>query len=80
MEKTIRISFILFIVHCVKSVRIQSFSGPHFPRIRSEYEDLRSKSPYPVRVCEITDQKNSEYRHVLHSDFFYCSIYNQKRS
>ena len=39
-------------VHCVKSVRIQSYSGPHFP---------------PVRMREKTDQSNSEYGHFLRS-------------
>ena len=36
--------------HCVKSVRICSFSGP-----------------YSVQMREITDQKNSEYRHSSRS-------------
>ena len=36
--------------HCVKSVRIQSFSGPHFAAF----------SPYSVRMRENTDQKNSK--------------------
>ena len=34
--------------HCLKSVQIRSFSGPHF---------LRSKSPYSARIQENTDQK-----------------------
>ena len=32
-----------------------------FFRIRTEYGDLQSKSPYSVRIRENTDQKNSEY-------------------
>ena len=39
--------------HCVKIVRIRSFSGPYFP--------------YSVRMRENMDQKNSEYRHILRS-------------
>ena len=37
--------------HCVKSVRIRSYSGP-----------------YSVRMREIVDQKNSEYRHFSRSE------------
>ena len=33
-----------------------------FYRIRTEFGDLQSKSLYLVRMCEYTDQKNSEYR------------------
>ena len=32
--------------HCVKSVQIRSFLWSVFSRIRSEYGDLRSKTPY----------------------------------
>ena len=42
---------------CVKSVQIQSFFLPVFSCIRTEYEDLRSNSPYSVRIQENTDQK-----------------------
>ena len=34
-----------------------------FPRIRTEYGEIRSISPYSVRMWENTDQKNSEYGH-----------------
>ena len=44
--------------HCVKSVQIRSFFWPVFSYIRTEYRDLRSKSPYSIRI-----QENSE--HVL---------------
>ena len=43
--------------HCAKSVQIQSFFWSVFSRIRTEYRDLRSKSPYSVRVRENTDQE-----------------------
>ena len=43
--------------HCVKSVRIQSFSGPHFP--------------YSVQMRENTEQKNSEYGHFLCSRSYF---------
>ena len=43
--------------HCVKSIQIRSFFWPVFSRIRTECEDLRSKSPYSVRRRENADQK-----------------------
>ena len=49
--------------HCVKSVRVWSFSGPYFPHsdsIRRDTPYLRT-SPYSVWMKENTDQKNSEY-------------------
>ena len=45
------------LVHCVKSVRIPSLSGPYF----STFGLIRSISPYSVRMRENIDQKNSEY-------------------
>ena len=43
--------------HCVKSVKIRSFFCSVFSRIRTEYGDLRSKSPYSVRIRQSTDKK-----------------------
>ena len=40
-----------------------------FSRTRIEYGEIRSISPYSVRMRENTDQKNSEYGH------FPCCIY-----
>ena len=31
--------------------------------------EIKDKFPYSVRIRENMDQINSEYRHVLHSDF-----------
>ena len=45
---------------CVESARVRSFSGLFFSRIRTEYEDLQSKSPFSVRIRENTEQKNSK--------------------
>ena len=42
--------------HCVKIVRIRSFSGAHFPELR-----------FPVWIRKNTDQKNSEYGHFSRS-------------
>ena len=52
--------------YCVKNVRIQSYSGPHFPVFGLNTEILRI-SPYSVRKRENTDQNNSEYGHFLRS-------------
>ena len=43
--------------HCVKSAQIQSFFWFVFSRIRIEYGEIRSISPYSVWMCENTDQK-----------------------
>ena len=51
--------------HCVKSVRIRSYSGQHFPGIRTEYGEIWNISLYSVQMREIADQNNSEYRHFL---------------
>ena len=42
--------------------------GSVFSRIRTEYEEIRSISPYSVRVGENTDQNNSENGHFSRSD------------
>ena len=46
----------LCLYHCVKSVQMRSFFYSVFPCIRTEYGDLWSRSPYSVRIQEITDQ------------------------
>ena len=43
--------------HCVESVQIQSCFWSVFFRIRSEYGEIRSISPYSLRLRENTDQK-----------------------
>ena len=43
--------------HCVKSVQIRSFFRYIISRIRTEYGEIRSISPYLVRMRENTDQK-----------------------
>ena len=52
--------------HCVKSVRIPSYSTV-FSHSRTEYEDIQSISPYSVRMREEMDQNNSKYGHFLRS-------------
>ena len=46
-----------FINHCVKSVQIRNNFWSVFSRIRAEYVEIRSISPYSVRMWENTDQK-----------------------
>ena len=46
----------------MKSVRIQSYSGPDFSTFGMNTER------YGVRMGENTDQNNSEYGHFLRSD------------
>ena len=41
-----------------------------FSRIRTEYGEIRSISPYSVRIRENKDQNNSEYGHFSRSDWF----------
>ena len=49
-------------IHCIKSVRIRSYSGPYFPA-------LRSISLYSVQMREYADQNNSAYRHFTQWQF-----------
>ena len=55
----------------MKSVRIRSYSGPHFPAFGLNTErygvSLRIQSPYSVQMREYADQNNSEYGHFLRS-------------
>ena len=44
-------------IHCLKSVQMRSYFWSVFSRIRTKYGDLRSKSPYSVRMQENKDQK-----------------------
>ena len=63
--------FYTLFLHCVKSVRIRSFSGLYFPRIRTGYVEIRSIFLYSVRMWENMDQKNSEYKHFSSSVNFF---------
>ena len=58
-------------MHCVKSVRIRSYSGPYFPAV--ELIKIHCISPYSVRMRENTDKNNSEYGHFSRSyaDFWW---------
>ena len=54
---------ILQLSRCVKSVRIRSYSGLHFPALRLN----RGIAPYSVRMWKNTDQYNSEHKHFSRS-------------
>ena len=47
-----------------------------FSRIRTEYGEIRSISPYSVELQENADQNHCKYRHFLRSsvDFMYFSL------
>ena len=64
--------FVLFLIpclmpHCVKSVQVRRFFWSVFSCIWTEYGDLLHKSPYPVRIQENADQKNSVFCHFSRS-------------
>ena len=42
-----------------------------FSLIRTEYGEIRSISPYIVRMREIGDKNNSEYGHFSRSDYYW---------
>ena len=52
--------------HCVKRVRMRSYSGP-FGLNTEKYGEIRFISPYSVQMRENTDQNNSKYGHVSRS-------------
>ena len=51
--------------HCHEKCPYSEFVWSVFSRIRTEYGDWQSKSPYSVQMVENTAQKNSEYGHFL---------------
>ena len=59
-------------LHCLKSLE---FFWSVFSRIRTEYGEMWSISPYSVRMGENTDQKKSKYGHFSGSviDKYFCS-------
>ena len=58
----------LLAIYCIKKIPIRSYSGPHFPRIWTEFGEMRSIFPFSVRMRENAGQNNSEYGHFLRSD------------
>ena len=60
--------------HCVKSVRIRSYSGPHFDWIRRDTEYLSVFSQNAGKCGKNADQNNSEYRLFLRRVNVSCTI------
>ena len=58
-------SFLLLRTSLRKNYPYSEFCWSAFSRIRTEYGDLQSKSPYLVRMWKNVDQKSSEYGHSL---------------
>ena len=62
----------MLIIPCLLSLRkkypYSELFWSAFSRIRTQYGETRSISPYSVRMRENTDQNNSEYGYYLHSD------------
>ena len=56
---------ILGIVTLRKKCQYSELFWSAFPRIWTEYGEIRSISPYSVRIRENTEQNNSKYRHFL---------------
>ena len=54
--------------HCVKSVRIQSYSGPHFSRMFPHLDIF----PYSVLIRENVGKMRT--RITLHTDLFYAVV------
>ena len=54
--------------HCVKNVRIWSFSGSYFPTFWLDTERYGVSLRIQSEWRENTDQKNSEYEHFSRSD------------
>ena len=63
-------------LYCLKSVQIRSFFWSVFSRIRAEYEEIRSISPYSVWMRENTDQKKLRIW-TLFTQFFPCTKSNK---
>ena len=57
-------------VYCAKIVRIWSYPGPHFSRIRTEHEEIRSISPYSVQMRENAEKMRT--RITPNTDSFYA--------
>ena len=53
--------------HCVKSVRIWNFSGPHFLKFGLNTEIYRVYLCIQSKCEKTEDQRNSEYGHTFHA-------------
>ena len=60
-----RFAISLLSLHYVKSVQIRSLFWSVFSRIRTEYGEIRSISPYSVRMWENTDQRKLRIYYIF---------------
>ena len=70
------IMIMMFIsIHCVKNIRIRSYSSSYFPAFRLNIEEY-GVSLHIQSKCEInTDRNNSDYGYFLHSVYFGPEIF-----
>ena len=61
--------------HGVKGVRIQSYSGPHFPLFG--LNKCGNSIQYSIGMRENADQNNSKYGHFLRSEFHHHAKFCQ---
>ena len=65
--------------HCLKSIHIRSYPGPHFPAfgLNTKRHGVRSISPYSVRMWKNVDQNNSDYGHISRREY-QCDLRSTK--
>ena len=68
--KLIQVFISLFQITLREKCPYSGFFWSVFSCLRAEYGEMRSFSPYSVRIRENTDQKNSEYGHFSRSVSF----------
>ena len=68
--KLIQVFISLFQITLREKCPHSGFFWSVFSCLRTEYGEMRSISPYSVRIRENTDQKNSEYGHFPRSVSF----------
>ena len=68
--KLIEVFISLFQITLREKCPYSGFFWSVFSCLRTEYGEMRSISPYSVRIRENTDQKNSEYGHFSRSVSF----------
>ena len=68
--KLIQVFISLFQITLREKCPYSRFFWSVFSCLRTEYGEMRSFSPYSVRIRENTDQKNSEYGHFSRSVSF----------
>ena len=68
--KLIQVFISLFQITLLEKCPYSGFFWSVFSCLRTEYGEMRSISPYSVRIRENTDQKNSEYGHFSRSVSF----------